>query len=178
MSVISQMGSTRRVLSSARRNRMDLLRWMARRPQLLAAIAVHETALVTSARVDGRLKALAEIKAAALINCEFCLDIGSEFSRAEGLTESQLRALPTYRNSEEFTDTEKLVMELAEAMTRTPAYVGEDLRQSLLAQFTQAQLTELAATIAWENYRGRLNQSLGVRSAGFSDGAFCAIPER
>ena len=104
---------------------MDLLRWLGRRPQLLTAIAAHEVALVTSARVAARLKALAGIKAAALINCEFCLDIGSAFSRAEGLTDAQLRALPSFRESEEFSDTEKLVLELAEAMTRTPTHVSD-----------------------------------------------------
>jgi AhpD family alkylhydroperoxidase len=178
MGVVGQMGSFRRVFPTARRNRMDLLRWLGRRPQLLTAVAVHEVALVTSARVDARLKALAQIKAAALVNCEFCLDIGSAFSRAEGLTESQLRSLPSFRESEEFSETEKLVLELAEAMTRTPTHVSEDLRQALLDQFSQAQLAELAAAIAWENHRGRLNQALGIRPAGFSEGAFCAVPEQ
>jgi len=178
MGVLSQMGSFRRVLPTARRNRMDLLRWLGRRPQLLTAVAAHEVALVTSARVDARLKALAGIKAAALVNCEFCLDIGSAFSRAEGLTESQLQALSSFRGSEEFDETEKLVLELAEAMTRTPTHVNEDLRQALLDQFSPAQLVELAAAIAWENHRARLNQALGIRPAGFSEGAFCAVPEQ
>lgn len=178
MGVAGQMGSSLRVFPTARRNRMDLLRWLGRRPQLLTAVAVHELALVTSARVDARLKALAGIKTAALINCEFCLDIGSAVSRAEGVTDSQLRALPSFRESGEFSETEKLVLELAEAMTRTPTHVSDDLRQALLDQFSQAQLAELAAAIAWENHRGRLNQALGIRPAGFTEGAFCAVPER
>ena len=178
MAVIGQMGSFRRVFPTARRNRMDLLRWLGRRPQLLTAIAAHEVALVTSARVAARLKALAGIKAAALINCEFCLDIGSAFSRAEGLTDAQLRALPSFRESEEFSDTEKLVLELAEAMTRTPTHVSDDLRHALLDQFSTAQVAELTAAIAWENHRGRLNQALGIQPSGFSDGAFCAVPEQ
>ena len=36
-------------------------------------------------------------------------------------------------------------------------------------------LTELAAAIAWENHQGRLNQVLGVRPSGFSDGAVCLL---
>jgi alkylhydroperoxidase family enzyme len=178
MGVIGQMSSFRRVFPTARRNRMDLLRWLGRRPQLLTAVAAHEAALMTSARVEARLKALAEVKAAALINCEFCLDIGSAFSRAEGLTDSQLRSLPSFRESEEFSETEKIVLELAEAMTRTPTQVSENLRQALLARFSRAQVAELVAAIAWENHRGRLNQALGIRPAGFSEDAFCAVPEQ
>lgn len=42
----------------------------------------------------------------------------------------------------------------------------------------ETQLAELAAAIAWENHHGRLNQALGIRPAGFSDSAFCAVPEK
>lgn len=178
MSVVGQLGSLRRVFPTARRNRADFLRWLGPRPQLLGAVVIHELALATSARVDPRLKALAQIKAAALTHCEYCLDIGSAFSRVVGLSESQLRALPSFRDSDEFTDTEKLVLDLTEAMTRTPARISDELRGRLLTRFSRPQLAELAATIAWENHRGRLNQALGIRPSGFSDGTFCAVPEQ
>jgi hypothetical protein len=35
---------------------------------------------------------------------------------------------------------------------------------------------ELAAAIAWENYRARFNRVFGVRPVGFSDGAACVLP--
>jgi alkylhydroperoxidase family enzyme len=62
-------------------------------------------------------------------------------------------------------------------MTRTPVVVPEQLRQRLAGRFSPAQLTELAAAIAWENHRGRLNRALGVRAMGFTWGAVCAVPE-
>lgn len=117
MGVLGQLSFSLRVLPAARRNRLDSLRWLGSRPPLLAAMAGYELSLLASARVPPRLKELAGLKAAALVNCEFCLDVGSEFGRAEGLAEAQLRALPTFRDSEEFDQTEKLVLELAEAMT-------------------------------------------------------------
>jgi alkylhydroperoxidase family enzyme len=149
-----------------------------RRPQVLVATAGYELALVASARTDSRLKMLAGIKAAALVNCEYCLDIGSALCLHTGISEDQLRALPNYLASELFDDDEKLVMELAEAMTRQPADVSADLRQRVSGRFGPTELTELAASVAWENYRGRLNQALGIRSSGFSEGAACAAPER
>lgn len=60
------------VLLRARRNRMDLLRALARRPQLLVGTAVYEMAVGLSARVEPRLKVLAELKVAALVACEHC----------------------------------------------------------------------------------------------------------
>lgn len=178
MGIVTQLRTYLRVLPSARRHRTDLLRWLVRRPQLLAGTAVYEGALLASARVEPALKALAELKAAAIINCEYCLDIGSALAGADGITEAQLRALPEFRTSAQFSTLERLVLELAEAMTRAPAVVDDDLRQRLVARFSKAQLTELAGAIAWENQRARLNQALGVRPSGFSDGAACALPER
>ncbi len=158
-------------------DKLDLLSWLRRRPQLLAGTFAYETTLLASGRMNPRLKALAELKAAALVNCEFCLDIGSMLARVAGVTDTQLAALPRFQESESFDADEKLVLELAEAMTATPALVSEDLRQQLVDRFTAPAVTELAAAIAWENTRGRLNQALGVRSAGFSQGDNCAVPE-
>lgn len=177
MSIFGQARTYLGVLPKARRNRADLVRWLRRRPQLLAATAGYELALLTSGRMPARLKTLAVLKASTLITCEYCIDIGSALARHEGISEAQLRALPSYRTADRFTEAEVLVLELAEAMTRTPTEVPEELRARLLQRFTSAAVVELMATIAWENQRGRLNQALGVRPSGFSDGTVCAVPE-
>ena len=49
----------------------DLVRLLARRPALMAATGAYEGALILSGRVDGRLKALAQVKTASLIGCHF-----------------------------------------------------------------------------------------------------------
>ncbi len=177
MNVIRQIVETVRVLARARRNRTDWLRAMARRPQLVAGTAVFETAVATSARVDPGLKLLAELEVAAIVACEYCLDIGSALARGHGVTETQLRELHRYRDSDAFTEEQRTVLEYAEAVTRNPAVVSDELRARLEAAFTPAQRAELAAVIAWENQRARANQALGVRPSGFSDGAYCAVPD-
>ena len=95
-----------------------------------------------------------------------------------GVTEEELATLSRYETSDRFSDIDKLVLDLAVAMCSTPADVPDALRTALLEHFTAGQLTEIAATIAWENHRARLNRALGVRPAGFSDGAYCVLPER
>ncbi len=97
--------------------------------------------------------------------------------RAEGITEEQLAALPRYRESDLFSPLEKLAIDLSVAMTSTPVAVTDELREELLRHLTPGQLAELAAAIAWDNHRARLNRALGVRPMGFSDGAYCVLPE-
>ena len=73
-----------------------------------------------SAKVEPRLKVLAELRVAAIVACEHCLDIGSALGAGEGVTERQLRELHEFRSSDAFDGDERLVLELAEAMTRAP----------------------------------------------------------
>lgn len=98
-------------------------------------------------------------------------------SRELGIDETTLAALHNYRDSDRFTELERLAIELAVAMTDTPTHVSDELRAALRRHLTDGQLTELVSAIAWENHRARLNRALDVRAAGFSDGAFCLLPE-
>ena len=100
-------------------------------------------------------------------------------SRALGISEAQLRELGRYQDSAEFGTLERLVLDLAVAMARTPADVPAHLTEALRAHLDEGQLVELASAIAWENYRAHFNRVFGVQPAGFSaEGAFCVLPER
>ena len=62
----------------------------AHTPGLLWGYGMFERATGKQSRVDERLKVLAETKAAAVVNCEFCCDIASSIARDAGVTEAQL----------------------------------------------------------------------------------------
>jgi AhpD family alkylhydroperoxidase len=177
MGILKRIWVFLKVMRKAHRNRGDLLGWLVRRPQLLVAQGTYETALLAMGRMPAQLKTLAVAKAAMIVNCEYCLDIGAEIARTEGISDEKLQALLTYADSPVLSDDEKLVVELAAAVSASPAIVSDDLRARLEARFSRSQIAELAAEIAWENQRARLNQALAVRPAGFSDGSFCLVPE-
>ena len=83
--------------------------------------------------------------------------------RKAGLSDEKLRAvIGDDRTS--FNDTERLVIELADAMTGTPANVSDDLYARLRNQFSEEQLMQLGAQIAFENYRARWNRIFNVES--------------
>lgn len=168
MRMLKRIWSHLRVLAKARRNRTDLLRWLWRRPQLFVGVGVYEMALLMSSRADSKLKQLAVSKAAAMVNCEFCLDIGAELGRRDGVTEQQILDLPRYLDSDAYTELEKLVISFAEEMSKT-AIVPDGLREQLLQYLTMGQLAEIAAEVAWEHQRARLNQALGVSPDAYTD---------
>ena len=96
--------------------------------------------------------------------------------RASGITAEQIASLPNYRTNPNFNDVERLVLEYADAMTRTPVEVPDALFTRLRERFTEAELVELTSGIAWENYRARFDHALGIEAENFSQGAVCAIP--
>ena len=145
-------------------------------PELLGAYGGLAQATAELHRVDGRLRLLAELKAATLTGCEYCIDLGSQIARRSGLSDEQLLALPSYRTSPLFTDLEKLVLDYAVGMSRTPVDVSDALFAELRRHFDDAQLVELTHVIALENLYGRFNHALGVGAAGFSEGMVCAVP--
>jgi AhpD family alkylhydroperoxidase len=130
-----------------------------------------------SHKVDERLKALAATRAATVVGCQFCIDIGSAIGREAGVTEQQLRDFHVYRESPAFSPLERLVMEYAEQMSQAEVRVPDETFAALREHFDDAQIVELTAAIAIENFRARFNNALDIPPAGFSEGAFCPLPD-
>jgi alkylhydroperoxidase family enzyme len=69
------------------------------------------------------------------------------------------------------------VLDFAVGLTRTPAEVPDALFAELREHLDQGQLVELAAAIAWENWRARFNRAFDVPAQDFSEGAYCPLAE-
>jgi AhpD family alkylhydroperoxidase len=146
-------------------------------PGLLRGYARLEQATDRVHRIGDRYKALAELKAATATGCAYCIDLGSQIARRWGLRDEELLALTDYAHSPLFNEIDRLVLDYAAGMSRTPVDVSDELFDQLRSHFDDAQLVELTHVIALENMRGRFNRALGIIAAGFSDGQVCAVAE-
>jgi 4-carboxymuconolactone decarboxylase len=153
------------------------VRIMAHTPKLLSGYGKLEQAAAKVHLLDLRHRALAELKAATITRCEYCIDLGSRISRDWGLIDEELLALPNYRSAACFSDVDKLVLDYAAATSRTPVEITDELFDKLRRHFSTPQLVELTFIIALENLRGRFNLAMGIGAAGFSEGMVCAIPD-
>jgi alkylhydroperoxidase family enzyme len=148
----------------------------AQNPRLLRWFALYDGAVTKAKHVPDKLHKLAELKAATVVECEFCIDIGSAIARESGLTDAQLLALHDPEPSGLFDADELLVIAYARGMSLTPTAVDDATVQALRARFGDAGLFELTYAIAWENVRARVNSALDIQPGGFSDGKVCALP--
>ena len=89
--------------------------------------------------------------------------------RKAGLSDEKLRAV-NGDDKASFNDTERLVIELADALTDTPSNVSDDLYARLRNQFSEEQLMQLGGHIAFENYRARWNRLFNVESDNLYQG--------
>jgi AhpD family alkylhydroperoxidase len=147
------------------------------RPLLLGYAAVSLAQERFSKTVPRQFKELAMLRAAQLIGCEWCLDFGSRLAHDSGIPEQKLRELSLWSESELFDEDERLVLEYAEAMTRTPVEVSDGLFGRLRARFDEPQIVELTMSIALENLYSRSNWAFGIESEGFSEGGYCVRPQ-
>jgi alkylhydroperoxidase family enzyme len=89
--------------------------------------------------------------------------------RKAGLSDEKLRAV-LGADLTLFNDTERLVIDLADALTGTPSNVSDELYACLRNQFSEEQLIQLGAQIAFENYRARWNRLFNVESDNLHQG--------
>jgi AhpD family alkylhydroperoxidase len=150
---------------------------MGHGPLLMNAYGGFEMAFERSRRAPRKLKLLVELKASALCGCEWCMDFGSWLAGKSGITEKQLQELPNFRDSDQFSEDEKLVLEYAEGISRTPVQVPDEVFDRLRQRFDEPQIVELTWAAAIENLRARFNWALGIESQGYADGAVCVRPE-
>ncbi len=156
---------------------LEPLRMYAYIPKLLSAYGRLEMAESKMDILSPRHRALAELKSATTVRCEYCIDLGSQIARGWGLTDEELLALSDYQNATCFSDVDKLILEYSAAISRTPVHVSDELFDGLRAHFDNAQLVGLTHIITLGNLRGRFNLALGIGASGFSDGRVCALPD-
>jgi alkylhydroperoxidase family enzyme len=84
-----------------------------------------------------------------------------------GADEDKVREIQAWRESKRFSDAERVAFEYAEVMTITGQRVSDDLFARLRTFYDEAQIVELTAAVALENFRSKFNVPLGIEAQGF-----------
>jgi alkylhydroperoxidase family enzyme len=82
-----------------------------------------------------------------------------------------LAAAAAWRESSLFSERERVALDYAERITITGEDVDDELFGRVAALFGEAEIVELTAAIALENFRSKFNPTLRVEAQGF-----CMLP--
>lgn len=141
---------------------------------LVAMGAIETSAELGWKKLDEQLRALVLQLAATRIGCSWCVDYGYFEVVSHGVDPEKVRSVADWRRSPLFDERERAVLEYAEQATATPVAVTAEVAEKLHRHLSEAQIVELAAWVALENFRSRFNGGLGLKSQGFSDS--CPVP--
>ena len=147
--------------------------WAHHRGVMMATIQ-YESAVARWKALDPTCKSLAVLRGAQVIGCPWCIDFGSFLSKDDGVTAQQLGDLHRWRESDAYTEVQRLCIEYAEAATSTPMTVTDELVVRLRDALGDKAVVELAMMVAVENSRSRFNGGLGCLSQGYAVDA-CAV---
>jgi alkylhydroperoxidase family enzyme len=86
--------------------------------------------------------------------------VGSEL----GVAEEKIDQLASYATSPLYDQAERAALEYADAMTVTGRDVGDELFARLRRFYTDDEIVELTAIVAWENSSSKFNRALRVPS--------------
>jgi AhpD family alkylhydroperoxidase len=129
--------------------------------------------------VSERMLKMVRIAASFATSCPFCIDMNSfEYSK-QGISEEELAALQgsaELKDIPTFSHREILAVEYARIISGMEIAFPPEFIAELKANFKEREIVVLATTAAQVNYWARLNQALGVPSAGFTDQ--CELDER
>jgi alkylhydroperoxidase family enzyme len=144
------------------------LKVLAHRPSIAWFGNLFGLAIEKSGTVERRIHLLAQLRAAQIVECPFCIDIIPAMGKKSGvLTDAEISQVSHYFDSDLFSVQEKVALEYAEAISKTPVKVSDEMFARLKNFYDEKQIVELTAGVAFENYRARFNHALGIESDNF-----------
>lgn len=122
--------------------------------------------------LDKRILKLVRLQSSFMVSCPFCIDMNSfEFDKV-GITSEEMSALQGLTepgNVKTLSDRERVALEYAKCISKSPLSFPKPLIEELKKHFSEREIVILASTAAQVNYWARLIQALGIPPAGFSD---------
>ena len=101
------------------------------------------------------------------------MDINSARAAEANGSMDKVGELLTWRDSKLFSEAERVALEYAERITHTGQKVDDTLFARLREHYSEPQIVELTAAVAFENFRSKFNPPLGIEAQGF-----CMVPKR
>ncbi|HEV8474172.1 MAG TPA: hypothetical protein VGR82_15450 [Methylomirabilota bacterium] len=84
-----------------------------------------------------------------------------------GASDAKIRDVASFATSPLYSAAERAALAFAEAMTVTGQKVTDELFAETRRHFSEAQVVELTAAVALENFRSKFNVALGIEAQGF-----------
>lgn len=145
-----------------RGNVPNMFRTVAHRPEIFQTMISHFEAVLNTGTLPLKLKELAIVRTSQLNRCGYCLASHSRICKKLGWSDEQLVNLADYSARTDFTQGEKVALQLAEWMTRNEGPLTEEQWEQVREVYSEGEVVELMAAIGLFNYFNRFNNLLDM----------------
>ncbi len=110
--------------------------------------------------LDEPVKRLVDLRASQINGCAFCVDMHAKEMRDAGESDERIFSVAAWRETDWYTDAERIALEMTEAVTRMadrPDPVSDELWERAATTFDERQLAGLLVAIATINVWNHVN---------------------
>lgn len=152
---------------------LEPARLWGRTPKVFLALTLLYRAIDrNTSPIEPGLRSLITVRVSQINWCAFCVDLNSATALERAVPLEKLADLPQFGASPHYSEREKTALRFAEAVTYTEGRIDDALASQLRVHFSDDELIELAALIAFQNLSSKFNSALDVPAQGF-----CRKPE-
>jgi len=156
---------------------LEPARLWGRSPRVFLGVAALYGALDRrGSPIEPALRSLITVRVSQINWCAFCVDINSALVLKRGGDPERLADLSTFEASERFSAREKAALAYAEAVTRSDRRPDDACFDRLRRHFSDDEIVELTAIVAFQNLSSKFNAALGVEPQGFCRIALQTVP--
>ena len=141
----------------------------------LLELGVEDDAATT---LDKRLIKMLRIEISYTVPSPFAIDINSQNYENFDITKEEIEAfqgLIKIDSVSTFSKKEKIALEYANQLSKTPVMLSQDILDELRYNFTEREIVAIASLTAKVNYWARLMESLRIKPAGYTNDSILDI---
>ena len=133
------------------------------RPEIAYAfINLNKAVMENKGRVSSKLKRLIGFITSKISGCKYCQAHTIRAADRYGANEEQLSEVWNFRESDKFSDKEKIALEFAIASSSIPNLVDERISNELRGHWDDSEIVEILGVVSLFGFLNRWNDSMGT----------------
>lgn len=113
-------------------------------------------------RINIKLRALISTAVSFSAGCRYCQAHSASLASYSGVSDQKVNNILKYKESDEYSDSEKAALDIAFAAGKTPNGVTKNHFQRLSDQFSEEEIIDIVATISYLGFLNRWNDTMGT----------------
>ena len=135
---------------------------MSERPELLKAFSGLAGAVFQSDGLDAGTKQLIALASSLSAGCKYCQAHTSHGAERAGIEEKKIADILNYSESEQFSESEKAVLDLAFAAGKVPNSSNQRHFDELIKYYSNKEIVDIVSVISLFGFLNRWNDTLGT----------------